>query len=117
MSTGFYEQGSILELGYGLSPKRIMQDTRLTIEAKAIYAYLSSFAGNGIFAYPSVEKICNDLRINRKRYYNHVSQLLLCGYLKRHGRKTGNNQFTNNLYEFATHVKLETPETLVVTEL
>ena len=33
--------------GYGIIPKAVMLDQRLTIQAKAIYAYFRSFAGAG----------------------------------------------------------------------
>ncbi|WP_422445354.1 helix-turn-helix domain-containing protein [Thermoanaerobacterium sp. DL9XJH110] len=49
--------------GYGIIPKIVMQDPRLTISAKAIYAYMCSFAGSGTTAFPCVEKICKDLGI------------------------------------------------------
>ena len=38
---------SILSDGYGLIPKKISRDKDLTMEAKAIYGYLASFAGSG----------------------------------------------------------------------
>lgn len=31
--------------GYGLVFKRVMKDTTISIEAKALYSYLSSYAG------------------------------------------------------------------------
>lgn len=41
-----YEGKSILSKGYGMIPKLVMQSD-ISIEAKAIYAYMCSFAGNG----------------------------------------------------------------------
>lgn len=35
----------IMAQGYGLNPKIVMRDKRLTPEAKCIYSYLCSFAG------------------------------------------------------------------------
>ena len=38
--------------GFGTVPKIVMLDTRLTAQAKAIYAYFASFAGAGTTAFP-----------------------------------------------------------------
>ena len=57
--------------GYGVMPKLVMQDKRLTIEAKSIYAYIVSFAGAGSTAFPSLRKILEDLQISEKRFYKH----------------------------------------------
>ena len=72
----------ILEKGYGISPKLIMIDANLSIEAKGIYAYLSSFCGNGTTAFPSVELIQHHLGIGRKRFYKYRNELIERGYIK-----------------------------------
>ena len=41
-----YNKNSILRAGYGIIPKVVMRDKNLSIEAKAIYAYLTAFAGD-----------------------------------------------------------------------
>lgn len=38
---------ALLSHGYGLSPQLVMRSKGLSIEAKALYGYLSSFAGAG----------------------------------------------------------------------
>ena len=38
-----YNKNSILRDGYGIIPKIVMRDKNLSIEAKAIYAYLIAF--------------------------------------------------------------------------
>ncbi|WRN75135.1 hypothetical protein UM590_04250 [Staphylococcus aureus] len=43
--------------GYGLVFKRVMKDTTISIEAKALYSYLSSYAGVDETAFPSVDLI------------------------------------------------------------
>ena len=53
----------VMSKGYGTVPKLVMQDLNLSIEAKAIYSYLCSFAGAGKTAFPSVELIKSDLGI------------------------------------------------------
>lgn len=89
----------VMEMGYGIIPKKVMRDKRLTVEAKAIYAYLASFAGAGNTAFPSVELICAEIGVSNDRFYRHRKQLIALGYLSveqiRGGRgKTGHNIYT-----------------------
>lgn len=82
-----------IEKGYGIVTKEAMQDPDLTIEAKAIYAYLCSYAGGKDEAYPSQSKICFDLKINIKRFKKHLQYLLDYEYVK-----IDNNRYTNGTY-------------------
>lgn len=87
----------ILTMGYGVIPKLVMKDLDLTIEAKAIYAYIASYAGAGSTAYPSVELICHDLRIGKDRFQKHKRMLLEKGYLVIE-QTVVRGQYANNLY-------------------
>jgi hypothetical protein len=90
---------SIFENGYGTVAKKVMQDTTITIEAKAIYAYLCTFMGAGNTAFPSVAKMCFDLQIYKDRFYKHFKLLIDEGYIKKnrvHFNKSG--KFANNIY-------------------
>lgn len=71
----------VMAAGYGVMPKSVMQDTRLTIEAKAIYAYIASYAGTGTTAFPGKRKIAADLKISEERLYTHRKQLIKYGYI------------------------------------
>lgn len=62
--------------GYGIIPKSIMKDKAISIEAKAIYSYLCSYAGSGNTAFPSVSLMCSDLGIGENRFYKHRKQLV-----------------------------------------
>lgn len=91
------ESEGIYSRGYGMIPKMIMQDRNLHIAAKAIYAYLASFAGAASCCYPSRGKICSDLGISNDTFSKYLKQLTECGYLtvaqeKEHGR------FAHNVY-------------------
>jgi len=97
MDEGKIQDGSIFENGYGIVPKKVMQDEELSIEAKAIYAYLCSYAGNKNFAFPSVDKIRYDLGISEKRFYKHINQLLDSPYMKKEKKRT-NGKFERNVY-------------------
>lgn len=91
-----YEGKSILSKGYGIIPKLIMQ-ANISIEAKAIYAYMCSFAGNGETAFPSIEKIIKDLNISESRFYRHRRQLIDCGFIKVQQNKI-KGKVVNNTY-------------------
>jgi len=83
--------------GFGIIPKLAMQDSRLTIEAKAIYSYFCSFAGAGSTAFPSVKKICFDLNISEDRYYKHFAILKRYDYV-RVKQIVDNGRFSHNIY-------------------
>lgn len=80
-ANNFIQINGIMSQGYGFSPKAVMRDTRLTIEAKAIYAYMSSFAGAGLNSFPSVKLQLSELCISEKRYYKHRKLLEDLGYI------------------------------------
>jgi len=86
---------SILGKGYGLSPKLVMIDTDLSIEAKAIYAYLSSYCGNGSTAFPSIELIQHHLKISKNRFYKYRNELINKGYVKIKRRREGQKAISN----------------------
>lgn len=45
-------------MGFGIVLKLLMEDKRLSRDAKMIYAYFRSFAGSGNIAFPSMKQ-CN----------------------------------------------------------
>jgi len=83
--------------GFGTIPKLVMQDRRLTTEAKAIYGYFASYAGGGRTAFPSRAKIIDDLGLSQKRYYRHFQLLVRYGYIKAEQEKK-NGRFQRNIY-------------------
>ncbi|MBM7698661.1 DnaD domain protein [Kurthia huakuii] len=87
----------ILEKGYGLIPQLLTRDKSLSIEAKAIYAYLAAFAGTTQKAFPGVKLICDELNISENRYLKHRKQLLDRGYIEIK-RKRLENGFSKNIY-------------------
>lgn len=80
-TNNFIQVNGIMSQGYGFSPKAVMRDTRLTIEAKAIYSYMSSFAGSGLTAFPTIELQLHELSISKSRYYKHRKLLEDLGYI------------------------------------
>lgn len=88
----------ILEKGYGISPKLVMRDEDLSIEAKAIYAYMASYAGNGSNAFPSISLACKDLNVSEKRFRRHRDQLIDKGYITIQRNKNNKGKYENNIY-------------------
>lgn len=84
--------------GYGIVSKRAMQDHRLSIKAKALYAYLCSYAGNTTVAFPSVGLACRDLGIAKTSYYKYRDELVKAGYIVIQRQWGDREQFKNNLY-------------------
>lgn len=84
--------------GYGIIPKMVMQDKRLTIQAKAIYGYFCSYAGAGKTAFPGRKKIMADLRVSKESYYKHFNLLKECGYIEAFQEKDENGAFCRNVY-------------------
>ncbi|MEY8603567.1 helix-turn-helix domain-containing protein [Staphylococcus nepalensis] len=83
--------------GYGLVFKRVMKDTSISIEAKALYGYLSAYAGADTTSFPSVSLIQHELGISKNRFQKYRKQLEDGGYLKVE-RKQKNNLKSSNLY-------------------
>ena len=88
----------VLSMGYGTVGKLVMRDRDLTPEAKAIYAYISSYAGAGDTAYPSVDLICYDMNMGKDRFQKHKKCLIDKGYIVIQKYATAEGKFTNNLY-------------------
>lgn len=88
----------IMSQGFGLSPKIVMRDQRLTIEAKAIYSYIVSFAGGGNQSFPGRDLMVAELGISVKRYYKHLQLLIDCDYLRIEREKGENGMFGRNIY-------------------
>ena len=102
----------IMSEGYGVIPKKVMKDKDLTIEAKAIYAFMASFSGNGNTSYPSVEYITDFLDISRHRFNRHRKLLEEKGYISVSQERKKGSKFTHNVYtlEFIPQVQFTTSE-------
>ena len=93
--------------GFGIIPKFVMFDTDLSIEAKAIYAYFCSFAGNGNTAFPGRDLIVADLGINKDTFYKHFDFLTEQGYVKAEQVSLGGygKGFQKNIYTLISNPK------------
>ena len=96
----------ILSKGYGIIPKLVAQDTKLTAEAKAIYSYLCSYAGAGQTAFPSVSLMVHHLDISENRFYKHRKYLIDRGYVSIERVRTDNG-VSKNIYTLNQSVPLQ----------
>ena len=102
----------IYSKGYGLAPKLVMQDPRLSAIGKAIYCYFCSYAGAGRIAFPKISKIMSDLRINKDTFYAHFKPLKAYGFIKVEQTRIG-GKHSHNIYTLMDHVSICTkPESL-----
>lgn len=92
---------SVLENGYGIVGKIVMQDRRISATAKAIYAYLCTF---GNVSYPGRDKICYDLGIGRGSYIRYMRQLVDCAYVTVQQRRDCGH-FLSNQYRININPK------------
>lgn len=83
--------------GYGLVFKRVMKDRNISVEAKALYSYLSAYAGADESAFPSVDLIKHELGIGKHRFLRAKNELIDYGYLTV-DRKQTKNIYGSNLY-------------------
>ncbi len=72
--------------GYGIVWRSVMQSKSLSCTAKAIYAYLASYADKNGTCFPSVERILDELNINKTTFYKHIRQLELAGIVQKISR-------------------------------
>ena len=100
--------------GYGILPKAVMQDKRLTAYSKCIYAYFCTYAGAGTTAFPGVKKICNDLCISEDTFRKHMKLLKDYDYIGVEQVKCAKGKFSRNIY---TLVENPSPQTPVKTEI
>jgi hypothetical protein len=67
-------QGTVLEQGYGIVGRAVMQDRAIPAEAKGLYAYLCCFSN------PPIDEICRDLDISKDMYFSCRKILIERGY-------------------------------------
>ncbi|QAT40862.1 helix-turn-helix domain-containing protein [Clostridium sp. JN-9] len=89
---------SVYKEGYGIVAKLVMRDKDLSPEAKAIYAYICSFAGSGTTAFPSAELMMHELKMGDKRFYKFRKELTDKGYISILKQRNGNRR-EKNIYQ------------------
>lgn len=87
-------------VGYGMIPRTVMCDARLSYKAKGLYAYFAAFTGAGNVAFPSLEQITRQLDINKDTYYKYMRELTSLNYITivqlHNGKFAGNQYYLND---------------------
>lgn len=83
--------------GYGIISREIMQDIRLSVKSKGLYAYICSLSGKNNHSFPSKRQILKQLNISEPTYHKCLNQLKECGYVFTKQRKIS-GRFSNNDY-------------------
>jgi hypothetical protein len=94
-------KGTVYENGYGLIAKKVMVDTELSLQAKAIYSYLVSYAWGKDKVYPTIKTMLYHLGIAENTFLKHRKGLVDRGYITiettRQGSKNRNIYTINSL--------------------
>ena len=88
----------IRAFGYGTIPKSIMQDPRLSLCSKALYAFYCSCAGAGKTAVPKKDHILHYLGISDKSFRKYKAALVDTGYIKEIQNKENGKFGSSSIY-------------------
>jgi hypothetical protein len=104
-------RGTVYENGYGQVAQRVMRDKTIERDAKALYAYLCSFAGVSAvlederYAYPTIKTIMEELGFKSdKTFYKYRKQLIDAGYITIEQKKE-HGKFDRNIYYIEAVIK------------
>lgn len=95
---GTLSMSGIRMAGYGMIPRSVMYDDRLSVKAKGVYAYFASFTGAGKVAFPKLEKILYHLHISKSSYYTYFHELTSLNYIKVVQRHVNGQLDVNDYY-------------------
>ena len=82
--------------GYGMMPKAVILDKRLSIREKAMMAYFWAYAGPSPSAFPSVTQICRELSIGNSFYQQAIKRLKELQYVNIKQRRSSGAAFSVN---------------------
>jgi hypothetical protein len=89
----------VVTKGYGRLATVVMENPDITINAKALYAYLICRISSGMYCYPSVARIMKDLGIKSKlSFRDYRDELIVKGLLKVKIRKSKSGRNMTNYY-------------------
>ena len=84
--------------GFGIIPKQVMKDSSLSIQSKAVYSYLCSYAGNKDTAFPSISLITYELKITKDTFYKYMKELKSREYIETFQCKD-KGKFSHSVYK------------------
>ena len=87
----------IYNTGFGIIPKALMLNPSVSSDAKSLFCYLASYAGNGDTAFLRVELILYHMNWSKTRFYKYRKELEEKGYLEVTQIKE-EGKFAHNIY-------------------
>lgn len=82
---------------YGIVPRYVIKDAKLSAGAKAIYAYLCTYAGSADDVFPTVTKITSEMKCSATTYQKYIREMLNFGLLQR-TQVICDGRFSRNIY-------------------
>lgn len=111
-----FEEGDIYAEGFGLVASLVMRDKSISSMAKALYAYLMTFSNRSGAAWPSTNRILDEMSLSRNSFYKYRSELRDAGFLDwtTSGREGGGRRTVYRIFkirktnkEFSTNPRSE----------
>lgn len=101
------ESTSFQSFGYGIVSQYVMKNKNISINAKGLYAYLASCAGNDKQTYPNQTTICKDLGIKKvDTLRKYMKELQAEGFIKVI-KTTKKSLFYKNVYLVADDIRTQ----------
>ena len=76
--------------GYGIVYQNVLRNPNISIEGKAVYAYLAGYAGTTDECFPGISLMCEELGISKSRLYKHMAFLIASGVVEKKQTYNGN---------------------------
>lgn len=92
----------INDKGYSIIYRFVMMDPCISLDAKGIFAYLTSYSSETSLAFPKRDRILEELQISKPTYHKHMRELTDKGYVKRItviNKETKRRQFMFELFD------------------
>ena len=87
---------AVKDSGFGRVMRSVMRDCSVSCGAKALYAYLCSFAGAGGVCYPTQRLMCHELAVCENTLLRYLKELREAGIVTVERQKNG--KYSNNVY-------------------
>lgn len=91
-------------IGYTQVCNKILQDNRISLKAKGLYAYLFSKPDNWVF---KIKIMLSELKDGRDSIYSGLNELITHGYILR--KQINNGSFGGVIYEFLNPFSVDNP--------
>lgn len=83
---------------YGILPKNVMKDKKISLGAKGVFAYLCAYAGNEDHSFPGRDLITYELNISKDTLTKYMKELKDNNYIVVKQNKNNGGKFSNNIY-------------------